>query len=183
MFHCQQVNSSQAKVTTQQGFTLIEMVMVIVILGVLAALTAPIFSQGLTAARLTTENLSTLAKLRYATERLAREIRQVNNNGSGYDVSTMTPANMVFTKVDSVSTIVSITVAGGDITLGYSSPAVTGTLTDEVSSASFVYYDSSGAVTANNVDLAFVEINLTLQNPVTGGSYSQRTRVALRDQS
>jgi prepilin-type N-terminal cleavage/methylation domain-containing protein len=175
-------NYSQAKVTTQ-GFTLIEMVMVIVILGILTALTAPIFSQGLTAARLTTENLSTLAKLRYATERLAREIRQVNHNGGSYDVSTMAATNMVFTKADTVSTTVSITVSGATITLAYSAPAVFGVLTDEVSNMSFAYYDNNGAVTASSADLAFVEINLTLQNPTTGGSYSQRTRVALRDRS
>ncbi len=167
----------------QQGFTLIEMVMVIVILGILAGLTAPIFSQGLTAARLTTENLNTLAKLRYATERLAREIRQVNHNGSSYDVSTMTATSMVFTKADTVSTTVSITSSGGNISLAYSAPAVTGVLSDEVSNMSFAYYDTNGAVTASSTDLAFVEINLTLQNPTTGGSYSQRTRVALRDQS
>jgi prepilin-type N-terminal cleavage/methylation domain-containing protein len=165
----------------QCGFTLIEMVMVIVILGILAGLTAPIFSQGLTAARLTTENLHTLAKLRYATERLAREIRQVNYNGSAYDVSTMTGSSLVFTKDDTVTTTVSITHSGSNLTLAYGTPSVSGVLADEVSSMSLAYYDADGAVTASSTDLAFVEINLTLQNPTTGGSYSQRTRVALRD--
>ena len=159
------------------------MVMVMVILGVLAGLTAPIFSQGLTAARLTTENLNTLAKLRFATERLAREIRQVNHNGSGYDVSVMSPTSLVFTKVDSLSGTVTVNASGGAITLAYSFPAVSGIITDEVSSFSIAYYDGDGVVTASNTDLAFVEINLTLQNPTTGGTYSQRTRVALRDQS
>jgi prepilin-type N-terminal cleavage/methylation domain-containing protein len=165
-----------------RGFTLIEMVMVMVILGILAGLTAPIFSQGLTAARLTTENLHTLAKLRYATERLVREIRQVNYNGSGYDVTTMTASSLVFTKADTVNTTVSITSSGPNLTLAYGTPSVSGLLADEVSSINFAYYDANGAVTASSVDLAFVEINLTLQNPTTGGSYSQRTRAALRDQ-
>lgn len=167
----------------QLGFTMIEMVMVIVILGILAGLTAPIFSQGLTASRLTTENLQTLAKLRYATERLAREIRQVNYNGASYDVTTMTAASLVFGKDDSVSTTVSIAVAGGNITLAYSAPAVSATLADQVSSLSFAYYDANGVDTVSAVDLAFVEINLALQNPVTNAVYSQRTRVALRDRS
>jgi MSHA biogenesis protein MshO len=166
-----------------RGFTLIEIVIVIVILGILAGLIAPIFSQGLTAAHLTTENLHTLAKLRYATERLAREIRQVNYNGSAYEVNTMTSSSFVFTKADTVNTTVSITSSGSSLILAYGTPSVAGVLTDEVSSVSFVYYDSNGAVTASNTDLAFVEINLTLQNPTTGGSYSQRTRVALRDRS
>lgn len=165
-----------------RGFTLIEMVMVIVILGILAGLTAPIFSQGLTAARLTTENLHTLAKLRYATERLAREIRQINYNGSGYDVSTMTTSSLAFTKADTVNTTVSITSSGSNLTLAYGTPSASGLLSDEVSSLNFAYYDVNGAVTASSAALAFVEIDLTLQNPTTGGSYSQRTRIALRDQ-
>lgn len=169
--------------TAIRGFTLIEMVMVIVVLGILAGLTAPIFSQGLTAARLTTENLNTLAKLRYATERLAREIRQVNHNGASYDVSTMSATSLVFTKADTTSTTVSVISAGGNVTLAYSSPAVSGVLTDEVSSFGFAYYDSNGVTTASTTDLAFVEISLTLQNATTGGTYSQRTRIALRDQS
>ena len=169
--------------TAMRGFTLIEMVMVIVILGILAGLTAPIFSQGLTAARLTTENLNTMAKLRYATERLAREVRQVDYNAGAYAVSTMSVISLVFTKADTASTTVSITSGGGNVVLAYSSPAVSAVLTDEVSSFSLVYYDANGAVTASSADLAFVEINLSLQNSTTGASYSQRTRVALRDQS
>ena len=165
------------------GFTLIEMVMVIVVLGILAGLTAPIFSQGLTASRLTAENLHTLAKLRFATERLVREIRQVNYNGSSYDVTTMTATSLVFSKADAISTTVSITSSGGNITMAYSTPSVSGLLTDEVSSFNFAYYDSSGAATGSAIDLAFVEINLTLQNPAPTATYTQRVRVALRDQS
>jgi len=157
--------------------------MVMVILAVLAGLAAPIFSQGLTSARITTENLRTLAKLRYATERLAREIRQVNFNGVSYDVSAMTSTTLLFVKDDSVNTTVNIGVSGGNVTMTYSSPAVSAMLTDEVSGFSFAYYNDSGAVTASNTDLAFVEITLALQNPTTGASFSQRTRVALRDKS
>ena len=95
----------------------------------------------------------------------------------------MSANSFVFTKADTVGTTVSINSAGGNITLSYSSPAVSGVLADEVSSFGFVYYDSNGAVTASSTDLAFVEINLALQNPTTGGTYLQRTRIALRDQS
>lgn len=165
------------------GFTLIEMVMAMVIMGIVAALAAPIFSQGLSASRLTTENLQTLAKLRYAMARMVREIRQVNYNGGAYDITTMTASSLVFANTDTLSTTVSISASGGAITLGYSTPSVSAVLTDEVSSMSFAYYDGNGAVTASLVDLAFVQIDLTLQNPTTGASYMQRTRVALRDRS
>ena len=165
------------------GFTLIEMIMVLVIVGVLAASAAPIFSQGLTAARLTTENLRTLAKLRYATERLAREIRQVNYNAGAYDITTLSATSLVFAKNDALNPTVSISVSGANLVLGYSNPAVSAVLTDEISSFTLAYYDSFGAVTASNTNVAFIEITLALQNPTTGASFSQRTRVALRDQS
>ncbi|NOZ53982.1 MAG: prepilin-type N-terminal cleavage/methylation domain-containing protein [Gammaproteobacteria bacterium] len=168
---------------TVTGFTLIEMVMVIVLLGILAGLTAPIFSQGLMASRLTVDNLQSMEKIRYASERMAREIRQVSHNGASYDVTTMTAANFVFVKAAAAVTTVSINYSGSVVNLGYSVPLAVATLVDEVSAMSFAYFNAMGAVTSNAVDLAFVEINLTLQNPNTGGVFTQRTRVALRNQS
>jgi len=162
---------------------MIEMVMVIVLLGVLAGLTAPIFSQGLTASRVTAENLQSMEKIRYASERMAREIRQVNHNGVSYDISSMTATTFSFVKDAATVTTVSITYSGVTLSLGYSVPAATATLTDEVSSMSFSYFDAIGAVTVSTADVAFVEMRLTLQNPETGGVFTQRTRVALRDQS
>jgi len=162
---------------------MIETVMVIVLLGILAGLTAPIFSQGLTAARLTAENLQSMEKIRYASERMAREIRQVNHNGAEYDISSMTATNFTFVKNAATVTTVTIAYSGSTVSLGYSVPAATATLTDEVSSMSFSYYDAVGAVTFSKANVAFVEISLTLQNPDTGGVFMQRTRVALRDQS
>jgi MSHA biogenesis protein MshO len=156
-------------------------VMVILVLSIVAGLTAPIFSQGLAATHSTKENLQTIEKLRYASERLAREIRQVNYNGAGYDISSMTGTSLTFTKNDGSSTTVTINFSGSAVTLGYSSPALSATLTDEVSSLAFAYYDSSNAATASATNVAFIEYTLTLQNSVTGGSYSQRTRVALRE--
>lgn len=167
----------------QAGFTLIEMVLVIMILGILAGITAPIFSQGLTASRLTTENLHTLEKLRYATERLAREIRQINHNGTSYDVSSMSATNFSFIKTDSSSGTVNVNHTGSTLQLSYSTLPAAAVLTDEVSGFSLAYYDADGLTTASAANLAFVEITLTLQNPTTAASYSQRTRVALRDRS
>ena len=174
----------------QAGFTLLEVVIVMLVLSIIAGLTAPIFSQGLAATHTTAENLQTIEKLRYASERLAREIRQVNYNGAGYDITTMVSGNcpvsancLVFTKNDTTTTTVTIGLTGNAMTLGYSTPALSATLTDEVSRLAFAYYDVSNAVTASAANVAYIEYTLTLQNPDTGGSFSQRTRVALREQS
>jgi prepilin-type N-terminal cleavage/methylation domain-containing protein len=165
------------------GFTLVEMLMVVVLIGVLAGLTAPIISQGLTASNMTSSSLQTLEKLRYATERLAREIRQIDYNGAGYNISQMTANRITFVKNSDGAVTVDASLTGSVLSLGYSSPAVTAILTDEVSALNFSYLNASGSVTASTADLAFVEISLTLLNPNTSAVYSQRTRVALRDRS
>jgi prepilin-type N-terminal cleavage/methylation domain-containing protein len=165
----------------QTGFTMFEMVVSITILGIIAAVTAPMFSQGLGAAQSAVDNLHTLDKLRYATERLVREIRQVNYNGAAYDISTMTASAITFTKDDSAATQVSVTTGGGLLIMAYSTPAASGTLTDEVSGFSLAYYDSTGAVTASAANVVFVEITLTLTNTESGAVNTQRTRVGLRD--
>lgn len=165
------------------GFTLLELVMVMLVLSILAGLTAPIFSQGLAVTRTTTENLHTIEKLRYASERLAREIRQVNYNGTSYDISSMTVSNLAFVKNDSRATAVTINLSGFTVTLTYSAPALSAILTDDVSGLALAYYDASNAVTTNTANVTAIEFTLTLQNPVTGGSFSQRTRVALRERS
>lgn len=165
------------------GFTLLEMVVVILVLSILAGLTAPIFSRGLTATRTINDNLQTLEKLRYAAERMAREIRQINNNGAAYDISSMTSSTLTFTSAIDPVNDVSISFTGSAVSMSYTTPALSGILTDEVSTMSFAYFDAAGVSTVNPADVAFVEFTLTLQNPVSGGSFTQRTRVALRDQS
>ena len=170
-------------VVVQQGFTLIELVVVMIVLSIIAGLTAPIFSKGLTATRTITDNLQTIEKLRYAAERLSRELRQINYNGAAYDISTMSAAALSFTSAIDATNDISFTYSGNTLSMSYSSPALSATLTDEVSVLNFAYYDAAGVSTASNIDVAFVEFTLTLQNPSSGGSFTQRTRVALRDHS
>ncbi len=162
------------------GFTLIEMTMVIVILGVLAAATAPLLTNSFQAYETNQTNLVTLSKLRYATERIAREIREVNFNGTNYQIGTMTGTTLSFTKNDAASTVVTVTSAPPLVTLQYSTPAMTATLTDQVSSLQFQYFDINDAATASNVNVAYVDVVLTLTDPNSGAAV-QRTRIALRN--
>lgn len=165
-----------------RGFTLVEMVMVIIILSVLGALTAPMMLKGMEAYEGAHRSLRTLDKLRYATERLAREIRETDLNAGAYVISMATAPPLTFTKTDGV--LVTVSSGGSNLNLGYSTPAVSEVLTDELSSVAFAYFDADGsaaAVTARSV--RYVEITLTLTNPANGQNYSQRTRVALRDRA
>ncbi len=163
---------------SRRGFTLLELVVVIVLLGIFAALGGPILYHGFLAYFTASDTLTTLDKQRYATERMAREIRAVGWTGAAYDFTTMTSAQLSFN--NSAGMNVALASSPPNVTIQYSSPAVTAVLTDQVDSLQFAYYQEDGVTpAASGADVRFVEINLTLAQG--SALYSQRTRVAMRN--
>ena len=165
----------------QGGFTLLEMIIAVVVLGLLGAAAGYGLVGGTLAFSNTAEAVQTLGKLRYASERMAREIREIRRDPvtpAVYDISSMTAATLSFTKSDGTT----VTLAGAPplATLAYSAPAGTHTLTDEVGSLAFSYLQADGTTAATgNADVAFVELELVLTR--SGNSYPQRTRISLRN--
>jgi MSHA biogenesis protein MshO len=163
-----------------RGFTLIEMVISIVVLAIIAAAATPLVVTSITAYDRVHEDLVSLDRVRYATERLAREIREVKHNGVTYEFASMSTSAPVFTKSD--DTTVTLANSPPIVTLSYSVPAVTPPpiLSNQVSALSFAYFDETGTETATSTaTVRYVEVSLEL----TQGSqtYSQRTRVQLRN--
>jgi len=167
--------------TRQQGFTLMEMVISLVVLAVLGAAVGYGLVNGALAFVNSADAVRTLGKLRYASERMAREIREIRRDPvtpTLYDIGTMAPTTLAFTKSD--GTGVTLNAAPPLVTLTYSSPALTSALTDEVSTLAFAYYQADGNTAATGSgNLAFVEFELVLTRD--GNSYPQRSRVALRN--
>lgn len=167
----------------QTGHTLIEMIIAIVILGLLGAAAGYGLQNGALAFVNTTDAVHTLGKLRLASERLGREIREMRRDPltpAAYDIVTMNATTLTFTKAD--GTGVTLNSAPPRITLAYSAPAGTHTLTDAVSSLTFAYYQADGLTPATGSgDLAFIEFELVLNH--NGNAYPQRARVALRNRS
>lgn len=169
-----------------RGFTLVEAVVSIVLVGILAMAVIPVISNGVRTYVATTTSLNTLGKLRYATERMAREIREVRRNTgtpTNYDM-IMGVNTLVFYKTDGYR--VTITSGAPNATLAYLPPvgaSVSGVLTDQISvvgDLAFAYHDAAGAVTTSLSQVAFVQISLTLTE--NGAAVRQVTRVALRNQ-
>jgi prepilin-type N-terminal cleavage/methylation domain-containing protein len=166
-----------------KGFTLVEMVTTLTMLAIMAAIAAPFLSRGAEAYNASAASLQTLGKLRNASERLVREIREIRRDPSSGDYDVTVGANpLVFTKQDGET--VSVNTSVPLVTLSYTSvTGVTPTLTDEVSSLTFRYLRSDGSTDATGGDnVAFIEFDLQL-DPGSGGSpYAHRSRVALRNQ-
>jgi MSHA biogenesis protein MshO len=167
----------------KNGFTLIELVIAIVVIGIIAAAVTPVMVKSMDAYNATLNVAITLDKLRYASERIAREIREAT-----VGTLNMNTAAPQFTRDDyagSINTVRSVAIArsGEIVNLSYNTPSVTPppVLTDQSTALSFAYYDVDGVITTAAAAVRYVEINLTLT--ANGQPYSQRTRVALRNRN
>ncbi|NNJ93491.1 MAG: type II secretion system protein [Halobacteria archaeon] len=165
----------------QSGFTLLEMIIALVVVGLLGAAAGYSLVGGTLAFSGTADAVQTLGKLRHASERMAREVREIRRDPvtpAVYDITTMNTTTLAFTKTD--GTTVTLTGSPPLATLAYSAPAGTHTLTDEVGSLAFNYLQADGSTAATgNGDVAFVELELVLTR--SGNSYPQRVRVSLRN--
>ena len=163
-----------------RGWTLVELIMVMVIIGILAAFVGPVLLNAIKAYDRTQATVNTYGKMRYAMERMAREVAAVRRSAADttdFDVTTMTAGNLTFFKED--GTQVTITLAGSNLNLTYVGTG-TGVLADGVGALTFAYYRGDGAsVAANATELGFVQISMTISDGNT--NYPNRVRVALRN--
>ena len=170
-----------------RGFTLIELVITVLVLSIMATVGSVAIINGVQAYYAVDGSLTTLAKLRYATERIVWELREieytdpVGTSTGPYLLTASFPAtsstSITFTKQD--ATVVTIDGSSSPLTIKYDAGSAY-TLTDGLSSLTFDLYQSDGVTGAISAALtAYVEINITLVEGTN--SYSQRTRVGLRD--
>ena len=163
-----------------RGWTLIELIMVMTIIGIVAVFIGPILLNAVKAYDRTQITVNTYAKMRYAMERMVREIEAVRRNPADtteFDIATMTAGNLTFTKED--GTPVTITLAGTNLNLTYVGTG-TGMLADRVSALGFAYFRHDGATAAANAtELVFVQVSMTISDGTT--SYASRTRISLRN--
>jgi prepilin-type N-terminal cleavage/methylation domain-containing protein len=162
-----------------EGFSLVELIMVIVILGILAAFVGPVLFNAMRSYDQGQRGVQTQAKMRYAVERMSRELREIRRqvtDATLFDITSMTATSLAFFKTD--STPVMIAAAGNQVNLAYST--VSAVLTDQLGSFSLQYYQpDASTVAATAASLAFVQISMTLSEGTN--LFSARVRVDLKN--
>jgi prepilin-type N-terminal cleavage/methylation domain-containing protein len=165
------------------GFTLMELVLSITVLALLGSVSAPYLGNGVRAWSATASALQTAGNLRYASERIARELRDIDNVSGSFLISTpvnVSGSSISFTKADGVSVTLGATGPDLQISYDYLAGGAAFTLADELASLVFNYYRSDGLPATTAADVAYIDYEIVLDN---GNSYAQRGRVALRNRS
>lgn len=154
------------KTRNRPGFSLIELVIGIVVVGIIAGVTVPLFSEVIKSWVLSVQLNDMCESARVAMDRMDREIRQIN---SVTGVLTANSANFQF--VDANSNTITFNLSSGHLirAVGGSSNQ----LADNVTSLAFTYYNSAGAVIAtpvvspSNTNIKRIVIDLTFTNGAT----------------
>ncbi|MBI5203853.1 MAG: type II secretion system protein [Nitrospirae bacterium] len=139
---CQARNDRREHIcTNKKGFTIIELVITMVLIGIIAYIVATALSTGITAYFTTDFRKEALDQTRIAMERMTREIRNLRDSD---DVATGTSSQFNFTDV-----------SGTNIDFSYSNPNITrdgATLATNITSFSFSYIRADGASNPTFVD-------------------------------
>lgn len=137
-----------------RGFTLLELVYVIIVMGVLAVVLIPVVLNSLRAYEITRNRVTTLDEVRYASERVAREIREARFTAAQeVEFAAATATRLVFTRRGvaggPASELVTLEKTGTNLTLAYGSLPAPGTgpqlLLASVSRLDMVYLDQAQA--------------------------------------
>ena len=168
---------ARAKISSQ-GFTLIEMVVVLLVVSVLSVVIGTVLLNGVRAYQGTSDALTVLSKLRYAVERIAREVRPIGFDSvtGSYSVTDMSPSRLAFSKFDNTQVV--IEQVGTEVLMTYTPPGITSTLVDQVNQLNLGYLQMDGTVATTANALGYIQIDLSLAN--NGQTYDQSSLAALR---
>ncbi len=191
----------------QHGFSLLELVIAMVLTALLAVMAMQPVLRALQARSTVAGNLAAIDSLRYATERIVRELRQARYDaqGSGFQLlplsaiagSSNASSGLCFTRVGGsaggTNTSLAVRLANGIATVdnvSYPGCAAVAarTLADKVSTLRFDYWSyGSGTPVALALNdsafgkkLAFIDVTLSV-TPSGGPAVSYRSRVVLRN--
>jgi prepilin-type N-terminal cleavage/methylation domain-containing protein len=144
-----------------QGFTLIEMVMVILIMSIIIGMSSSLLTQGLNSFPAGEDIVNANWQGQIAMERLSRDILLIR---SPADITTLAADNLAYTDVS--NNTVAYSLSGTNLTLTQNGNSEI--LADGVQSLTFTYFDRNGAstATATLVRMIRISINVTQNNVI-----------------
>lgn len=158
----------------QRGFTLIELIVAAVLLGVLASIGVSMITDSFLVTRYMNKENSAASSARYAMERMTREIREADTNS----ITVFTATDLRFTRLGSS---VNIALQNGRIALDVTPvTAASPTLLAPVSALTLSYFDKNGLTTSSAAAIRLVNIDLTV-TPTDGRPIRLNNRVAIRN--
>lgn len=169
-------STGSATALRQRGFTLIELIMSIVLIGLLAAVGTSMISDSFDTTYLVNASQSSTGRARYAVERLEREIRE------GRTVTAKSATGLTFVNGNGATVVIAS--SGSALTIGGATLIANEVAANPGNVALFSYLQADGttpATAADHSDVRFVQIYLTVHDTTSGQTISQRTRVALRN--
>jgi prepilin-type N-terminal cleavage/methylation domain-containing protein len=184
--------SSNSKLTRKliarfnQGFTLIELTVGIMVMGILAAVGSNMISDSFLVTRYVNAENEAASASRYATERLAREIREIRYGDKtslpeGYVISVGVDQSLTFLNVKGQTITISYDPAQKLILLTNQTLGLTGTLVGEVTNFNLSYLNQNLEQAVVAADIRFIDFGLTV-SPQDAPAIVASTRVALRNQ-
>ncbi len=129
----------------QTGFTLMEIVVVLIILGIIASLAAPLVLNAARSAAIEHNFANTISQGQNASTQMTHAIRNLQT------LTTMTSSNLSFTDNDNNS--ISYTLSGSNLMQG------SNILAHNVTGLSFSYYDSALNSTATPANVRYITEN------------------------
>ena len=147
------------------GFSLFELIMVIVVLGILAAVAAPFMSAGFQSYFIGKDIAETDGQARVALERMSRELRSVR---APADLTMTSASDITFTDIDGNLTRYCMGAIGGCPGAAGELMRNTQPLAAGISGLTFSYLTNTGAVTGFAVNVFYITVGFTAtQNTIS----------------
>ena len=151
-----------------RGFTFIELILVMTLIGIMFAVTSVILLRGLDSYQFVTERATLLERTRFAVDRMVREFQFLEEG----DITVIFPTSIQF--VDDLGGNASFNLIDGTLYRGND------ILCPNVTAFTLSYFDGNGGVVANPDQVRRIGIDLTAQGGGTSGAIQLRTEIAPR---